>query len=181
MQVAPMRVIAIDQPSSKVTKTIRVDAGFRPAVAMLFNWKNGGTPAIAIDGLTGPTGGMNIATGGQVGNNGISFWEQGILIGTNAAFNEDSGKIVCLLFRDFGNATGVASRSSTTGRLTASETILETFDLSTASTTKDQYGAGDQYGGGTDTSEGQTNQGDGETNALAAIGRGSNVVVTLDP
>ena len=183
MQVSPIRVVVLEQPSTKVSKTITVDVGFRPAVAMVMNYKGGGDVAIAVDGVSSqPTGNAVVLDDkNALGSNGITFWDQGIKLGTTASFNENSAKIVCILFRDFATAAGSPTRSATTGALTAVAPTPPTFGLGTVPTTKSQFGAGDQFGGGSDTSEGQTSQETGESNARAAQSRGANVIVTLDP
>ena len=85
MNLNPHRVLVLTQPAAAVAKVLTVDVGFRPAVAEVVNLSGTGAAIIAVDGQNG---GLKIGDNGDrsaIGAAaGITFFDQGIKLGTDA-------------------------------------------------------------------------------------------------
>ena len=130
MQMGTMKVIHLDQPATALAKNLTINVGWRPSMAMVFNFAADKHWAVAFDADVGPDGGLRMDTDDQasaaVGTDGITFHDKGIKLGQDAALvTENNANIIVILFRDIGGLTKV--------------------DLADLETTAMAYGTGAQF------------------------------------
>ena len=99
-----VKILRLHQSSTALAKNVTINVGFRPAMAWVMDYKAAGDMALAIDGETGPAGGVKFGAGAAmaaVGTDGITFHDHGIVIGQDTDIMKvASAEIVVILFRD---------------------------------------------------------------------------------
>ena len=99
-----VKILRLHQSSSALAKSVTINVGFRPAMAWVMDYKAAGDMALAIDGETGPAGGVKFGAGAAmaaVGTDGITFHDKGIVIGQDTDIMKiASAEIIVILFRD---------------------------------------------------------------------------------
>lgn len=115
----PIEIIRIQQSDAAPAKSIRVRLGWRPGVVLVSNYKAAGRLAVAVDGFDAVVGGMffghNAATT-AVGADGITFFDEGFILGQDAALVRDNdAEILCIAMRSLSpvNVLKVAGAAST--------------------------------------------------------------------
>ena len=162
-----IKVIHLDQPTTALAKGITINVGWRPSMAMVFNYAAAKRWAVAFDADSGPAGGLKMVTqtaaSAAVGTDGITFHDKGIKIGQDAdIMTEASANIMVVLLRDPEGVTKVA---------------LSGLDSTPGKT----YGDGKQYGAKlTGTAPSQTRSYDAEAAATAPSLPDGGVHVTED-
>ena len=128
------KVIHLDQPAEKFGGDITINVGWRPSMALVFNYAAAKRWAVAFDADSGPAGGLKQDSSTKasvaVGTDGISFWDKGIKIGTDThIIDENNANIMVVLFQDPDGVTKVT---------------LD--DLDSTPGDGDTFGKGEQYG-----------------------------------
>ena len=105
MQMGTMKVIHLAQPTTALAKNLTINVGWRPSMAMVFNYAADKDWAVAFDGISAPTGGLKMnkddTASAAVGADGITFHDKGIKLGQDAGIvTEASANIIVVLFRD---------------------------------------------------------------------------------
>ena len=99
-----VKIIRMHQSATALAKNVTINVGWRPAMAWVIDFKAAGDMAMAIDGETGPAGGVKFGAGAAmaaVGADGITFHDKGIVIGQDTDIMKvASAEIVVILFRD---------------------------------------------------------------------------------
>ena len=118
-----IKVIHLDQPATALAKNITINVGWRPSMAMVFNYAAAKRWAVAFDAGSGPTGGLKMTTqtaaSAAVGTDGITFHDKGIKLGKDAdILTENNANVMVILFRDPEGVTKVtlSSLDSTPGK-----------------------------------------------------------------